>query len=195
MYAGEVSRSAAVLRMNHYTVAVCSSPRRPLLHFSFPHLQLQLLPAIKHDSRPALGPLYRLFQRDPVMRLPCKSIQVKVYETGDLLILQFVTAQWMKSITLSPLNVLEHKSKLCMWLPPNLCVCAACDAVRQIGVCLTMGGQAGCWADGLPSFLRPDNHSRPLSAILGYKLFPPVCMCRERPGWGGHGYVRVEVRL
>ena len=35
------------------------------------------------------------------------------------------------------------------------------------------GGQADGWADGLPGFLRADNHSRPLSAILGYKLFPP----------------------
>ena len=59
-------------------------------------------------------------------------------------------------------------------------MCAPSDAVRQIEVCVTMGGQAGGWADGLPSFLRPDNHSRPLSAILGYKLFPsslPVCVC------------------
>ena len=71
-------------------------------------------------------------------------------------------------------------------------MCAPSDAVRQIEVCVTMGGQAGGWADGLPSFLRPDNHSRPLSAILGYKLFPSsppvcVCMCRERPREGGKG--------
>ena len=69
-------------------------------------------------------------------------------------------------------------------------MCAACDAVRQIGVSLTMGGQAVGWADGLPGFLRPDNHSRPLSTILGYKLFsPPVCVCvqgKAEGRWGGH---------
>ena len=82
-------------------------------------------------------------------------------------------------------------------------MCAPSDAVRQIEVCVTMGGQAGGWADGLPSFLRPDNHSRPLSAILGYKLFPssPPCVCvcvyvqgKAEGGWQGHGYTMwVEV--
>ena len=85
--------------------------------------------------------------------------------------------------------------------PQNLCMCAPSDAVRQIEVCVTMGGQAGGWADGLPSFLRPDNHSRPLSAILGYKLFPsslPVCVYvqgKAEGGWQGHGYMQVEVRV
>ena len=81
-------------------------------------------------------------------------------------------------------------------IAPQKNVCAPSDAVRQIEVCVTMGGQAGGWADGLPSFLRPDNHSRPLSAILGYKLFPPCVYVQGKAegGWQGHGYTMwVEV--
>ena len=77
---------------------------------------------------------------------------------------------------------------MCVCGGPQIYVCAACDAVRQIEVCLTMGGQAAGWADGLPSFLRPDNHSRPLSAILGYKLFLPcVYVQGKAEGRGGIG--------
>ena len=52
------------------------------------------------------------------------------------------------------------------------------------------GGQADGWADGLPGFLWADNHSRPLSAILGYTLFPP-CVCAAGKGRGEVGWARI----
>ena len=69
------------------------------------------------------------------------------------------------------------------------CVKLVTRSVKSRFVSQWVGRQA---ADGL--FLRPDNHSRPLSVILGYKLFPSsarVCARRERPMGGGHEYAGV----
>ena len=125
-------------RMNHYTVAVCSS-----LFSTFPQFFSPTLAPIKHDSRPPpslLIPTFFFIFLSFVFKCPSNGYKKKlnvhftIYESIKLLV-SIIVIQCIQVVMYHPFkpskymlwanDVMHIKVRyVCMWWPPNLCVCS-----------------------------------------------------------------------